>query len=51
VAGGGPGALLAQRLSRHKTKKQPSRAIFSCMVAVNRAALAWIWIELPAVLA
>ena len=35
VAGGWPGALIAQRLLRHKTQKQPFRAIFLGSIAVN----------------
>ena len=42
VAGGWPGALLAQEVFRHKTTKQPFRTIFWCTVAVNCAALAWL---------
>jgi uncharacterized membrane protein YsdA (DUF1294 family) len=41
LAGGWPGALLAQRAFRHKTKKQPFRAIFWCTVAVNCAVILW----------
>jgi uncharacterized membrane protein YsdA (DUF1294 family) len=51
LAGGWPGALLAQRVFRHKTKKQPFRGIFWCTVVANSVALAWIMIELPAVFA
>lgn len=51
LAGGWPGALLAQSVFRHKTKKQPFRSIFWCTVVVNCAALAWTVIELPALLA
>ena len=39
LAGGWPGALLAQSVFRHKTKKQPFRAIFWVTVAVNVIAL------------
>lgn len=51
LAGGWPGALLAQSVFRHKTKKQPFRSIFWCTVVVNCAALAWTVMELPARLA
>ena len=51
LAGGWPGALLAQSVFRHKTKKQPFRSIFWCTVVVNCAALAWTVIELPALFA
>jgi uncharacterized membrane protein YsdA (DUF1294 family) len=49
VAGGWPGALLAQRVFRHKTRKQPFRAVFWGTVAVNCAALAWILTRIPGV--
>lgn len=39
LLGGWPGALLAQRVVRHKTIKQPFRTIFWITVAVNIAAL------------
>lgn len=42
VAGGWPGALVAQRLFRHKTVKQPFRTVFWCTVAVNCLVLAWL---------
>ena len=42
VAGGWPGALLAQRVFRHKTSKQPFQLIFWLAVAVNCAALLWL---------
>lgn len=42
LAGGWPGALVAQRLFRHKTRKQPFQFIFWCAVIVNCAALGWI---------
>lgn len=51
LAGGWPGALLARRVFRHKTKKQPFRTVFWCTVVVNCAALAWAWTRLPALLA
>ncbi|TVP57895.1 MAG: DUF1294 domain-containing protein [Halomonadaceae bacterium] len=41
VLGGWPGALVAQRVFRHKTKKQPFQRVFWCAVAVNCAGLAW----------
>ena len=40
VVGGWPGALAAQRLLRHKTQKQPFRAIFLGSIAVNCGMLA-----------
>jgi len=51
VAGGWPGAVMAQQVFRHKTKKQPFRVIFWCTVVVNCAALAWVWVRFPALLA
>ena len=42
LMGGWPGALVAQRVFHHKTKKQPFRTIFWCTVVVNCAMLLWI---------
>lgn len=42
VAGGWPGALVAQRVFRHKTKKQPFQFIFWCAVVANCAGLVWL---------
>lgn len=42
LAGGWPGALLGQRVFRHKTVKQPFRAVFWCTVALNCAGAAWL---------
>lgn len=42
VAGGWPGGLVAQRVFRHKTQKQPFQAIFWGAVLVNCAALGWL---------
>ncbi|WP_043526549.1 DUF1294 domain-containing protein [Litchfieldella xinjiangensis] len=42
LIGGWPGALVAQRLFRHKTKKQPFQAIFWCGVAVNCGVVGWL---------
>ena len=42
VAGGWPGALVGQRVFRHKTRKQPFRAVFWWTVVVNCVALAWL---------
>ncbi|MEZ8649103.1 DUF1294 domain-containing protein [Vibrio splendidus] len=41
VAGGWLGALIAQDKLRHKTQKQPFRAIYWVTVAMNVAALVW----------
>ena len=48
VAGGWPGALIAQHVFLHKTKKQPFRTVFWCTVVTNCVALAWLWVNLPA---
>jgi uncharacterized membrane protein YsdA (DUF1294 family) len=50
LAGGWPGALAGQRVFRHKTRKQPFRAIFWLTVAVNCAVLAWFVVEEPVTL-
>lgn len=42
LAGGWPGALLAQRTFRHKTRKQPFQMLFKATVVVNIAGLAWL---------
>ncbi|MCB1803293.1 MAG: cold shock and DUF1294 domain-containing protein [Gammaproteobacteria bacterium] len=42
LAGGWPGALVARHSLRHKTRKQPFRAILWITVAVNCAALVWL---------
>lgn len=39
LAGGWPGALLAQNMLRHKSIKQPFRRIFHATVALNSGAL------------
>ena len=42
LAGGWPGALLAQQWLRHKTVKRPFRRWFWCTVAANLAAFLWL---------
>ncbi|MDJ0740624.1 MAG: cold shock and DUF1294 domain-containing protein [Gammaproteobacteria bacterium] len=42
LAGGWPGALIAQGRLRHKTRKQPFRAIFWVTVILNCAAFVWL---------
>lgn len=42
LIGGWPGALIAQQKLRHKTKKQPFRAIFWITIVVNLSILAWL---------
>jgi uncharacterized membrane protein YsdA (DUF1294 family) len=44
LAGGWPGALLAQQRLRHKTQKQPFVAVFWGTVALNCGAL-WWWLR------
>jgi uncharacterized membrane protein YsdA (DUF1294 family)/cold shock CspA family protein len=51
LVGGWPGALVAQRVFRHKTTKQPFRTIFWFTVVVNCAALAWLLLADPLALA
>lgn len=41
LLGGSAGALLAQRLLRHKTAKRPFQAAFWLICAVQAAALCW----------
>ena len=42
LAGGWPGALLAQQLLRHKSSKAPFRAAFWATVVVNVAGFVWL---------
>ena len=49
LAGGWPGALVAQLVFRHKTVKQPFRAVFWGTVVVNCAGLVLLFAWLPAV--
>lgn len=42
LIGGWPGALVAQRLFRHKTRKQPFQVIFWCGVVVHCGVLGWL---------
>ena len=43
---GGVGALLAQRMLRHKTRKEPFRTLLGAVVVVHGAAVAtgWWWL-------
>ena len=43
LVGGWPGALIAQSSLRHKTRKQPFRAIFWATMMLNCAAFAWLF--------
>ena len=45
IAGGWPGALMAQEMLRHKSKKTSFRAVFWITVLVNLIALAWLQTE------
>ena len=47
LVGGWPGALVARRVFRHKTRKQPFRTIFWGTVIVNCVALAWFVYQAP----
>lgn len=42
LAGGWPGALIAQETLRHKSRKTSFRAVFWITVLMNCAALAWL---------
>jgi len=43
LAGGWPGALVAQQVHRHKTKKASFRQVFWLTVLVNCGALGWLF--------
>jgi uncharacterized membrane protein YsdA (DUF1294 family) len=47
LVGGWPGALVAQRLFRHKTTKKPFRVVFWLTVAANSALLTWLVLAQP----
>ena len=42
LMGGWPGALVAQGVLRHKSKKQPFQILFWATVTLNCAALVWL---------
>jgi uncharacterized membrane protein YsdA (DUF1294 family) len=42
LAGGWPGAVLAQQWLRHKTRKQPFQALFWLTVAVHAGLAGWL---------
>ena len=44
LAGGWPGALLAQRIFHHKSRKPSFRLVFFATIILNLA-LAWAWIR------
>lgn len=41
LAGGSPGALLGQRVFRHKTSKQPFQTVFWLILAAQAALVGW----------
>lgn len=43
IAGGWPGALIAQQALRHKSRKQPFRFVFWVTVLINCGALLWLF--------
>ena len=43
LMGGWPGALVAQRIFRHKSRKRSFRVAFLATVALNCSALLWFW--------
>jgi len=43
LVGGWPGALAAQRLLRHKSKKQSFQIVFWAVVALNCGVLGWLF--------
>jgi uncharacterized membrane protein YsdA (DUF1294 family) len=46
LAGGWPGALIAQRVFHHKTRKTRFQLVFWGTVIANCLALAWLWFTL-----
>ena len=42
LAGGWPGALVAQKVLRHKSRKQSFQFMFWVTVAINCGSLAWL---------
>ena len=42
LIGGWPGALIAQRMLRHKNRKQPFQVVFWITVLLNCAAVLWL---------
>jgi uncharacterized membrane protein YsdA (DUF1294 family) len=45
LVGGWPGVLAARGVLRHKTRKQPFRAVFWGTVAVNLSVLVWLYLR------
>lgn len=50
LVGGWPGAVLGQRLFRHKTQKQPFKRYFSITVVLNITALVALYWSYPNVI-
>lgn len=48
LLGGWPGALIAQQVLRHKTQKQPFKAILWLTVSINICAFIWLWLAAKA---
>ena len=44
LIGGWPGALIAQRLFHHKSRKASFQVAFLATVALNCSALVWFWL-------
>jgi len=47
LLGGWPGALVARRVFRHKTTRQPFRTILWGTVIANCVGLAWLMFSMP----
>jgi len=45
LAGGWPGALVAQQMLRHKSRKAPFRRVFWATVSINCAAFLWLYTD------
>lgn len=45
VAGGSPGAIAAQQLLRHKTRKEPFRSLLWTVAVAQAAAGLWIYLD------
>jgi uncharacterized membrane protein YsdA (DUF1294 family) len=46
LAGGWPGALVAQRVLRHKGRKASFQIVFWLTVIVNCAVVLWMWLSM-----
>jgi len=44
VAGGSPGAIAAQQILRHKTRKEPFRSLLWSIAAAQAACALWIYL-------